>query len=295
MNISEFINAYYIKPILEHEGYNTVNTLTYAIIAIGALYLIYSAFKKYSIKVDRQFVFNTLPFVLLGSTVRVVTDSLDTGVMKPATLLHEFVINSRIYDYGFASSSPGIYIVTAALFLLALFLGRKIKKPEITGWIGIALSIPHLFILLFFVQYPLFVIPILLLAAIPSYIIFRHFKKRNSKSGAANPVPQPDILAGIVGAHALDGAATFIVIDYFSGVSGRAYFEQHVLPSFIGETFNSFFPFYLIKVGIAAAAAYFISSDKDSKDEEKMFICLVLIIIGLAPGIRDALRMMVGA
>ncbi|MFA5077484.1 MAG: DUF63 family protein [Candidatus Micrarchaeia archaeon] len=276
-----FFDYYFVKPILEHEGYNSVNTLTYAVIAIAAVFLAYRFFQESKIRVDRQFVLNTLPFVLFGSTVRVVTDSIDTGVMKPDNLLYSWILDSHIYDYGFLTSSPGIYLVTAALFFLSLGVGKWLKDQKIIGYIGIALWLPHLLLLLPMMNYAMFAIPVLALAAIPAFLAWKYFK-----SG---------LLAGIVGAHALDGAATFFVIDYFGKMTGRNYFEQHVLPSFIGETFGSFFPFYLIKVAVAFIAAWFIANEKDANEGEKTFIALLLIIIGLAPGLRDLLRMMVGA
>jgi uncharacterized membrane protein len=102
-----------------------------------------------------------------------------------------------------------------------------------------------------------------------------------------------DILSGIVFAHSLDGAATFFAIDIFSGMSGIQYSEQHVFSNAIGEIGGSFLLFYLIKILISFGAAYIIDKEKMPEDE-KYYIALVLIIMGLAPGVRDVLRMMVG-
>lgn len=287
MDLAQFIDLYYIEPIITHEGYNAVNTVTYAVIAILVVYGIYRVFQQKKLKIDRQFVLNTLPFVLLGSTVRVVTDSIDTGVMKPVTPLHAFILDSHIYDYGFLTSSPGIYVVTAALFLASLALAYRMKDMRIAGYMGLALWIPHFIVLIFMVSYPQFAIPILILAAIPFYLALRYFGNAKKEVGS-------DILAGIVGAHALDGAATFFIIDYFGKLTGKSYFEQHVIPGFIGTTFGTFFPFYLLKIGIAFGAAYFIANEKEAGVQEKHFVALLLIIIGLAPGLRDLLRMAIG-
>lgn len=266
---------------MQHEGYNIVNTLTYALIAILAAYFVYKIFRQHKIRINREFIYNTIPFVLLGSTVRVITDSIDTGVMKPTTPLHAFILDSHIYDYGFLTSSPGIYIATALLFFTSLFIAHKTRNPKLCGTLGLLLWLPHFIALLFMSAYLVYSIPILIFAAIPFYFSLRYFKD--------------NILASIVGAHALDGAATFFIIDFFGKFSGKSYFEQHVIPSFIGETFNSFFPFYLLKIAVAFGAAYFIAKEKDASEEEKGFISLLLIIIGLAPGLRDVLRMIAGA
>lgn len=281
MDLAQFIDKYYIEPILRHEGYNPVNTITYALIAIAAVYLAYRIFQKYNIRVSEQFMLGAISFVLLGSTVRVVTDSIDTGVMKPDNALYSAILGSHIYDYGFLTSSPGIYIVTAALFFISLWLSHRLGDGKLAMRIGLALWVPHFLLLIPMLRYAAYALPILALAALPFYLAYRYFRKWE--------------LAGIVGAHALDGAATFFIIDFFGKISGKSYFEQHVLPSFIGETFGSFFPFYLLKVAIASGAAWFIANEKEAGADEKNFIALLLIIIGLAPGLRDMLRMAVGA
>ena len=139
-------------------------------------------------------------------------------------------------------------------------------------------------------RYAVYALPVLVLAAIPAYLAYMYFKDR--------------ILAAIVAGQALDGAATFFVIDFFSKVSGIGYFEQHVLSSAIGSFFGSFFPFYLLKALIAFAAAYVLSKEKDEIEAgfmglrfemDRNYIALVIIIMGFAPGIRDILRMVVGA
>lgn len=57
---------------------------------------------------------------------------------------------------------------------------------------------------------------------------------------------------------------------------------------------NTFFVFFLVKVAIALLAAYILSTEK-IKAREKYYAVLILLVIGLAPGMRDLLRIMVGA
>ena len=45
-SMENFIYEYYISPIWDHSGYNVVNTITYAIIAIIAVYLLNKIIKK---------------------------------------------------------------------------------------------------------------------------------------------------------------------------------------------------------------------------------------------------------
>jgi uncharacterized membrane protein len=129
-------------------------------------------------------------------------------------------------------------------------------------------------------SYAAYALPILALAAVPAWLAWRHFQDR--------------ALAMVVAGQALDGAATFFVIDVFSKVSGVAYFEQHVLGGFIGGFFGTFFVFYLLKVGIAFAAAHVLREEKMDA-EDRNYVALILIIMGFAPGIRDVLRMVLAA
>jgi uncharacterized membrane protein len=277
--MDNFIYDYFIRPIWERSGYNIVNTLAYAVVAIASIYAISRALKG-RVAIDRTFIWGVMAFVLFGSTVRVVTDSIDNGKFLPISPLHELVLGSHIYDYGYLSVTPGIYFVTAALMLGTLAALHLLKRTELLAYVGLALWLPHFLLLLPFMGYAIYALPILALAAIPAYAAFRHFKDA--------------ALALVVAGQSLDGAATFFVIDVFSKVSGIQYFEQHVVGGFIGTFFGTFFAFYLLKVGIAFAAAYALQKER-MDDEDRNYIALVLMIMGFAPGIRDILRMVIGA
>jgi uncharacterized membrane protein len=277
--MENFIYDYFIKPIWDHSGYNIVNTLVYAVIAIAAVYALYRALKG-RVKVDGRFIAGVLSFVLFGSTIRVVTDSIDTGVFKPVTPLHQLVLDSHLWDYGYLTVTPGVYILVAACLLASMLALHRLRKMELLPYVGLILWLPHFLLLLPFMGYAVFAIPILILAAIPAYLARSYLKD--------------DILALIVAGQALDGAATFFVIDYFSKISGIRYFEQHVISSAIGSIGGTYFTFYLLKVAISFGAAYVLQKEK-MELEDKYFIALILMIMGFAPGIRDILRMVVGA
>jgi len=277
--MENFINEYFIDPIWSHSGYNVVNTLAYAVIAIAAVYAIYRAIQG-RIKIDEKFICSVLWFVLLGSTARVVTDAVYSGVLEPVTPLHAWALDSHLYDYGYLTVSPGIYVVVAAVLLLSMAVLYSIKRMELLGYVGMLIWIPNFLLLLPFMQYWIYALPVLLLAAIPAYFTYRHFGNW--------------IMAGVVAGHSLDGAATFIAIDVFHRFTGIFYSEQHVFSESLGILGGSFFFFYLVKVAISFAAAYLLTKEK-MKTDERNYIALVLMIIGFAPGIRDVLRMIVGA
>ena len=221
-----------------------------------------------------------MTFVLFGSTMRVVTDAIDNGVFKPITPIHEIILNSHLYDYGYLTVTPGVYLVTAAILFAAMGILNLLGKQRYLFHTGMALWVFHLALLLPFMRYFLDAIPVALLALVP-YLI--------SKKYLRNKI-YPLVVAG----HALDGAATFWVIDVFGPRIGKDYFEQHVFGAAIGKAFGTFFVFYLVKVAISAAVGYMLEKEKEDGNF-KNFIALAIMIAGFAPGIRDLLRMVVGA
>ena len=261
---SEFINEYFIRPMVERTVYNPINTITYAIIALISLYIVYRIFKKNNVSVDNYFIYSLLAFVVFGSAKRVVTDATDK------IFINEMI--NELYAYNFFKISPGIYIFTASLFFLSLFIEYKFKIKNFTLYAGGFLAGIHLLILIPFISNFLAFIAIMFLATLVFYASKLYFKKL-----------LPSLL---VFSHSLDGAATFIAIEFFG------YSEQHVLASFIGETFG-YIGFFLLKFAIAFIFAYLVEKEKMSQ-YDKNFFYAVAIVAGLAPGLRDVLRLALG-
>ncbi|VVB66736.1 Uncharacterised protein [Candidatus Gugararchaeum adminiculabundum] len=283
----DFFNDYFVKPIWDRVGYNPVNTLIYAVIALAFAFIIYKGFEKYKVKIDQKFFLQVLPFILLGSTMRVVTDSIDSGVLQNHTGdlfgLTGIVVNSHIWDYGYFTVTPGVYFLTAALLFGSLALSRVLKKEEIFPGIGLVLWAFHFIILIPLFTYWSFALMILGIAGIVGLAAYF----------ASKLIGIEPFSSVVVFAHALDGAATWVIIDIFSKVTGRSYFEQHVVSDLLGKTAIGFALFFLVKVLFSSAAVFVIEKD-DAKRQEKNYILLLLFIFGLAPGMRDVLRMLCG-
>lgn len=277
--MENFIYDYFVRPIWDRSGYNLINTAAYALIAIAAVYALHAILRS-RVKMDDAFVRGTLCFVLFGSTIRVVTDAIDNGKFLPITPIHQLILDSHMWDYGYLTVSPGIYVLTAGLMLSSLAILHKMNRVGHLQYVGLALWLPHFLLLVPFMEYAAYALPIIALAIVPAYLAWKRFGEGT--------------LALIVAGQALDGAATFFIIDIFSKATGVEYFEQHVVGSFVGAFFGTYFAFYLIKVGIAFAAAHILSEEKMS-DGERTFVALILMIMGFAPGIRDILRMAVAA
>jgi uncharacterized membrane protein len=277
--MEEFIYKYYIDPIWDKTGYNAINTITYAIFAILALFFLYR-YLKGKIVWNTQTILNIIPFVLIGSTYRVITDAIDAGKFLPITPIHRWILDSHIFDYGYFTVTPGIYLAVASILILTIIILDKIKKMELLGKIGLVLWAPGILLLLPLMSFVIYAIPVFLMAG-GVYLV-------------GSKIIKLDFLRSFVGfSQALDGAATFFAIEVFSKITGITYFEQHVFSAGLGNFFGSFFVFFLIKATLGLGAGYLIQKE-EGKEEDKNFITLILIIMGLAPGIRDILRMMIG-
>ena len=290
-----FIQDYFISPIFERSGYNAINTLVYAAIALACLYIIWRLLRKAKFDFSsRDFAYGLGAFVLFGSTCRVLTDLSDSGALAaaakwggPLGQLYSSINSSGIFTYSYLTVTPGIYICTAAFFLAALALGIAMKRGRFAFYAGMALWLPCLLLLLPFASnwgYAALALLIAAACALASFYLLRRFAKMELG------LHEKLAIAG----QALDGAATFVVIDIFSKQAGKNYFEQHVLSSGIGNsTPLGFFLFLAVKVVLASAIVYFLSKEK-MDNTDKAFLLLIVATIGFAPGIRDLLRMLAG-
>ena len=92
--ILQFINTYYLDPIRNDSGYNPVNTFTWAIVLGFSLYGVIKLLDRLKIKITPRFIALVMPFVLAGSSMRVIEDS-PVGIVHPP--LSYLLITPNIY------------------------------------------------------------------------------------------------------------------------------------------------------------------------------------------------------
>lgn len=143
-----FFEDYFVNPVSMHSGYNIVNTAAYAVVAIAISYALFRLFERLHVAIDWKFFAGLLPFVLLGSTLRTITDSINYGIIDSHLgapffgQLYQLIKASHLYDYGFLTVSPGIYLVTASIFLAAFLALYFAKKLEWLPYVGLGLWLP---------------------------------------------------------------------------------------------------------------------------------------------------------
>jgi len=249
MNFQEWFYHYFFET-----GYNSVNTITYAFILVLSAYILFKILKKLKVKIDERLAIAVTPFVILGSSVRVLEDSR--------------IISGGIFI------TPGIYFliffVTFFILLVSLFLEKRfhISYYKLMFIVGIISVSPLLGIL----NYRNFLgVGYVLLYFIP-WVIFLKI------------IPWLKENKIVTGLHTFDGTVTFVSMNYFS------YYEQHFLPRYIINFIGTPLSFVFLKFILIAAILIFI--DKYSEDKEfNNYLKLIIGILGASTETRDFLRL----
>ncbi|MBI5159726.1 DUF63 family protein [Candidatus Micrarchaeota archaeon] len=317
----DFLQQYFLSPLWEHEGYNAINTVTYVAIALASAYALFFLLRSLKIKIGSEFILSIIPFILFGSAMRVVSDSIDTNAMQQYVASNQsvfsqiyfFILSTHVYDYGYFTVTPGIYVVTAAVTLACILVFHRLRRMDLLFIPGTLLFLFHFFLLVPLFQFYSFFFLAIALASLGTIACVFAFKRFSV---------QMPLAWLLVFSHALDGAATFTVINILPKfVEGKQYFEQHVLSRAIGGLFGAdygYLFFFVLKISFASAAVAVLNDEKpDEKklaekhaarsdfekalkkekafnDDKKNYLLLLLVIFGLAPGVRDALRLLAG-
>ncbi|MFH1631285.1 MAG: DUF63 family protein [Candidatus Aenigmatarchaeota archaeon] len=306
ISTGSWLQQIFVQPILEHgvAGYNIVNTLVYAIVFALAVFGVYKLLKKLNIAIDGNFVIGIMPFIVLGSILRVVRDS--------AVVDHWILVSPIIYMFIF------VIALVSLLFTVGIerFMVKRISQPDASKkyskplmkiiyflsdyhrlWsiIGILCCIFGLLILSSIGIQNWYGIGIILgITLICSVIILVLYKLRNKSKHLAVFSKEN---SGILGAHMFDASTTFTALSYFN------YYEQHVVSnvaiSIVGPIAQ-----FILKIVVVVAVLW--ALDKYLKDETnplgevvsntqlRNFIKVAILILGFAPGLRNFIRLGLG-
>ncbi|EHQ35821.1 DUF63 family protein [Methanoplanus limicola] len=276
--IGDFIYKYYVGPIVNGEAYTIVDTLTYALILILSVYLVYRWLERTGISIDRDFILAVIPYVVLGGTLRVVEDTgiipypwyilLITPVIFFAIFFYAIIVLIisrtleskgiiRRYTQGFAAG--GIIAVIASLIPLV--------------WYGITQSEIHISVMVI-------ILAMAFASSAAVWLVIRYVFKWDFAS---------DILYKLlIFGHLLDASATSFGIDLHE----MAYVEQHVVGSALIDATGTAFSMFGLKLVVVIPAIYILEMyRKEGNKALWHLIILAMIMVGMAPGIRDMVRM----
>ncbi len=260
MDLYSFVKEYFIDSIVYKEGYNPVNTATFAIILLVSVYLIYR-FLKTKVRFDIRFVLYTLPYIILGSSVRIVEDA---GFVKP--------------PFSYFLMTPFIYILIFLVTFSALMISLR-TSIEYYPYPGAVLASLTLLFLLFNLRIEnWWVFPVALTVAGSIAFVYSRFSSALSAD---------NLSVAVLFAQLIDGSTSFLGIQFLG------YWELHVVPRFFIEIFGPWI-MIVLKLSVIVPILYIMDRDVEEDENLKGFIKFVLFTIGMAPGIRNGLRMTFG-
>jgi uncharacterized membrane protein len=276
----QYIYKYYINGIINDTSYNPVDTVTYAILLGISLFGVYKLLVKLRVEVDTSFIIAVTPYILAGSSLRVLEDS---GVFSPP--IKYLFITPIIYFV--------IFAVTISILSLAITLERKgiIKDYHIFFCAGgIAWTLVNIvsLIVLGKVQHLEYAAAIFVLGLVSTGAVYLVSSKLNFT------LLTNKLNISILFTHLLDASSTYVGMDWLG------YYEKHVVPTFFIDIAGNFtdhpaLVMYPLKLLVFIPVFYMLDSQFEDKDKKFIpLMKLVIIVLGLSPAIRNTLRILMG-
>jgi len=279
--ISDFLYKYYIDPIRYEQPYNTVETITYALILIVAVYLLYRWFRKSEFPLDGPFVLATIPYIIFGGVLRVVQD---THMIQG--------------DIQFAIVTPFIYFVIFFYTFGMLLLSRSLERQglcdsylKVYAGIGIFSIFCAALVLVAWAtthtRIDLVVLAIILLmATVSTLLVFACMRYLLRWEYVTDP-----LYITLLFGQLLDASATSYGIDFHPSVH---YIEQHVVGSALIDWAHTAFIMFPLKLAVLFPAIYIMQMyRKEANPAFWHLVLLAMIVVGFAPGVRDMVRMVI--
>ncbi len=270
--LRQFLDKYYIHPIIYDSGYNWVNTISWALLFALVLLALLKILKKLEIEIDKKFIAAVVPYILVGATMRVIEDA--ELILAPLSYL---------------LITPLIYFLVFVCCVFVLVISIKTSKTSynlIFGAVGLIWFFANLAILLWTEE---LISPgvILAVSGITAVIVGVIYLIA-AKFGVHFLTDKLNL--SVLAAHLLDATSTYIGIDILGDYTGK-----HVIENLIVKYTGSAVGMYLLKLGILIPVLYLMYTQFHEEEKElKNIVLLALITIGLAPAVRNTLRMAFG-
>ncbi len=283
--ISDFIYKYYIDPIRYGQPYNVVDTLTYAIILVLGVYLLYRWMSQSTwlsdigFTIDTRFILATLPYVVLGGVLRVVED---TGMIEGD--LKYLLITPLIYFV--------LFFFTIAMLFFSLLLARTGIFRNVLSFYALAGTVSAVTVFIVLVAWGMnhttvdwkiicIIIGMAVIASGAVYAVMR-YACRWEYAGRT-------LYLTLIFGHMLDASATSYGIELHPALE---YMEQHVVGSTLIDATGTAFVMFPLKLIVLFPGVWIMETYR--KEANMAFwhlVLLAMITVGLAPGIRDMMRM----
>lgn len=277
----QYIYKYYISGIINDASYNPVDTVTYAILLGISIFGVLKLLDRLEVEIDTRFIIAVTPYVLAGSSLRVLEDS---NIFTPP--LRYLFITPVIYFV--------IFAVTVMLLTVAVTLQRKGKIKDYNvffGFCGVAWTVINIAALLIVgdIRNPGPAAAILTLGAVSTYGIYLLSKRLNFA------LLTNRLNVFILFTHLLDASSTFVGMDWLG------YYEKHVVPTFFIDLAGNYIDhpsivMYPLKLLVFIPVLYMMDHELYNEKERKLIylIMLAILVLGLSPATRNTLRILMG-
>ncbi len=269
IGLAAFMQKYYIDPIIYDTSYNPVDTITWSIILGLAIIGLLKLLGRLNILMDERLLLSTLPYILAGSSLRVIEDA-----------------NLVAAPWRYLLITPLIFFLVFLVTAIFLIITRKIwgekfhAKYAAIGflWTGFNLAV------------------LSTLGLKNAWVIAAVFLLGSSLAGgilfcgrrlSALRFLDQRFNQMIIYAHMLDASSTYIGVDWFS------YYEKHVVPTYFINLVGTAAIMFPLKLLVLLPVLYMI--DKSMQEPSlRNLTRLALITLGLAPAVRNTLRLALG-
>lgn len=259
MGIHGFLYKYLVEP-LYYDTFNPVNTVVYAFLFLFLLFLILRVFDSYKISLDSRFYSYFLGFIFLGSFLGALKDVRFHG----SPLL----------------STPGIYLGLSLLLLGSVILGKLLERRRGFSYSFIPSAAVYsitAYLILSYIPGDVSLAPvvyILSLGIVPGLVLFLLLRK------IGVGLLESRVNLGIFFAHMLDASSTYLGVTLF-GFSEKFFIMGYVIQAVSPA---ALFP---LKAGLILLVLYYLENEKDLAERNKNIIKAALILLGLAPALRN--------
>ena len=319
-DFNPFFQTYFVDYACR--GYNIYNTITYGIIFAIAVFATYKLLKRLKLQIDRRFLIGIFPFIIMGSVLRVMEDAMEFSMNPKFVFLCSPIIYFVIY---FIALFSLLFAMGIEKIFSKRMGGKEIsgkedatekKKPPAKAtkrtknshsnllpgragggknvyeywkiWFAIGLILDIIFLAMLLqngIRNPVGFALVAVIAGIWAVIIFGFYKIRGKIH--ANWFTRFNAL--LLGVHMFDASTTFVALQYFS------YYEQHVASNAIIDIVGPAGQF-LLKLAVVPVVLYFLERELPKKEDEnlKNFFKVAILILGMAPGLRNFLRLGLG-
>ena len=252
--LTDWLERYFIDPILTGAGYNLVNTTVYALLLILFSYVVFRAIRKLGIEIDSGFAMSLFPYIAMASILRSLND---IGVFSTW-----FLVTPFFYVYAF--------VITFILLMFSLAISKKMGFSFHSLFFAFGFIISGaLFTQLRF--HNLFAVgQILALDAFFFALIFLPVWKAGLGNKSA------------VFSQLFDASSTFVAVTFYG------FTEQHVLPNIISNLAGTWVIFFVAKAAVVLLFLWAVDSGIEDRNLRN-FLKLLVFMLGFGQGFRDLL------